>query len=165
MHTQSYLLFSRCVYSNKKNVLWFETIHTSDYLYLDSIHSLLSAPLNSIRFIFSVHFNPIHIQLVFISHGPEDWSFWDRQIRFSANSWINSLTCSVRLLSGTSLVGCQVEISPGPHAIRHLSAVVRFGGYVFGIADRESYSFQIGSRLAPINQVKISFTCVYTPHY
>lgn len=57
---------------------------------------------------------------------------------------------------GTVLVGTEVAISEGAHVIRHISAVARFSGYVYGTADRESYSFQIGARLAPINQVSTS---------
>ena len=51
------------------------------------------------------------------------------------------------------MVGTEVEIPEGAHVINHISPVARFSGYVYGTADRESYSFQIGTRLAPINQV------------
>ena len=59
----------------------------------------------------------------------------------------------VAMVLGTDMVGTQVNISDGAHAISHVSPVAQFGGYVYGTQDRESYSFQIGSRLASINQV------------
>lgn len=51
------------------------------------------------------------------------------------------------------MVGTQVRIQEGAHVVKHISPVARFSGYVYGTQDRESYSFQVGSRLAPINQV------------
>ena len=51
------------------------------------------------------------------------------------------------------MVGTQVQIEDGPHVIRHVSPVVKLGGYLYGMADKESYSFQIGTRMASINQV------------
>lgn len=54
---------------------------------------------------------------------------------------------------GTVLVGTQVQIEEGPHSVRHVSPVAKFSGYLYGMADKESYSFQIGTRMALINQV------------
>ena len=51
------------------------------------------------------------------------------------------------------MVGTQVQIEDGPHVIRHVSPVAKLGGYLYGMADKESYSFQIGTRMASINQV------------
>lgn len=51
------------------------------------------------------------------------------------------------------MVGSEVAIQEGAHTITHISPVATFSGYVYGTADRESYSFQMGARLAPINQV------------
>lgn len=50
-------------------------------------------------------------------------------------------------------MGTQVDIEDGPHTIRHVSPVAKLGGYLYGTADKESYSFQIGTRMAPVNQV------------
>ncbi|XP_067936654.1 uncharacterized protein [Watersipora subatra] len=55
-------------------------------------------------------------------------------------------------VGGTSLVGTEVQIEEGAHVINHISPVALFSAYIYGTADRESYSFQIGTRLAPINQ-------------
>ena len=52
------------------------------------------------------------------------------------------------------MVGTQVQIEDGPHVIRHVSPVAKLGGYLYGMADKESYSFQIGTRMASINQVR-----------
>ena len=54
---------------------------------------------------------------------------------------------------GLDLVSTQLRIEEGPHAVRHVSPVTRFSGYLYGTANKESYSFQMGTRMAPINQV------------
>ena len=60
------------------------------------------------------------------------------------------------------MVGTQVQIEDGPHVIRHVSPVAKLGGYLYGMADKESYSFQIGTRMASINQVsEIQCAVVY----
>lgn len=60
------------------------------------------------------------------------------------------------LSTGTNLVGTQLRIEEGSHVARHSSPNVKFSGYLYGTADRESYSFQIGTRMALINQVPIN---------
>lgn len=61
---------------------------------------------------------------------------------------------------GTVLVGAEVQIGDGAHTITHISPIAQFSGYVYGTADKESYSFQIGARLAPINQVLLFYKTV-----
>jgi len=65
---------------------------------------------------------------------------------------LHVLFCAIDSL-GTVLVGTHVPITDGAHSMRHISPIARFGGIVYGTANKESYSFQIGMRLAPINQV------------
>lgn len=52
---------------------------------------------------------------------------------------------------GSNLVGYYLRVTPGPHTIRAMSDVERFGLKVYGVASYTSYAFPGGLDLAPIS--------------
>ena len=52
---------------------------------------------------------------------------------------------------GGGYSGALVAVAEGVHRLRHENPTVRFGAVLYGRADRESYAFPVGMRLAPIN--------------
>ncbi|KAK3088262.1 hypothetical protein FSP39_016736 [Pinctada imbricata] len=68
---------------------------------------------------------------------------------------IQSVRASFESIHGTDLVGGYVYVGndTAPHTIKHKSSTSVFGAVAYGGAYYESYSFPLGLRLAPINQV------------
>ncbi|VDI81772.1 Hypothetical predicted protein, partial [Mytilus galloprovincialis] len=58
----------------------------------------------------------------------------------------------------TDLVGGYISVSEGSHTVRHTSPISIFGGFLYGKANKETYGFTTGMRMAKINSI-----CVPTP--
>lgn len=65
-------------------------------------------------------------------------------------------TQEYKQITGTSYLASYVAVPTGSHSFRHTSPIVFFGGYLYGLANYESYGFPAGTRLSPINGVSIS---------
>uniref|UniRef100_A0A8W8IN47 IgGFc-binding protein N-terminal domain-containing protein n=1 Tax=Magallana gigas TaxID=29159 RepID=A0A8W8IN47_MAGGI len=61
------------------------------------------------------------------------------------------LTQEYRKITGTNYLASYVAVPTGSHSFRHTSPIVMFGGYLYGLANMESYGFPAGMRLSPIN--------------
>eukprot|EP00105_Crassostrea_gigas_P037696 XP_019921844.1 PREDICTED: IgGFc-binding protein-like [Crassostrea gigas] len=61
------------------------------------------------------------------------------------------LTQEYRKITGTNYLASYVAVPTGFHSFRHTSPIVMFGGYLYGLANMESYGFPAGMRLSPIN--------------
>ncbi|XP_071171034.1 SCO-spondin-like [Mytilus edulis] len=53
----------------------------------------------------------------------------------------------------TDLVGGYISVSEGSHTVRHTSPISIFGGFLYGKANKETYGFTTGMRMAKINSV------------
>ena len=56
-------------------------------------------------------------------------------------------------IAGTNYTGTSFMISQGAHTLQHVDPTVTFSVLVYGNADKESYGFAAGMRLARINAV------------
>nr|XP_034328892.1 IgGFc-binding protein [Crassostrea gigas] len=61
------------------------------------------------------------------------------------------LTQEYRKITGTNYLASYVAVPTGFHSFRQTSPIVMFGGYLYGLANMESYGFPAGMRLSPIN--------------
>lgn len=58
-------------------------------------------------------------------------------------------------IPGTAYSGTSFEISNGVHTIQHEDPTITLSVIVYGNADKESYGFPAGMRLATINAVSL----------
>lgn len=59
-------------------------------------------------------------------------------------------------VSGTDYRGTSFMVENGAHTVQHIDPTVTFSAIVYGNADKESYGFAAGMRLARINAVSIT---------